>query len=113
MAITIYLTFDTSNENAHMVAMLVYVIEKTEPDPIINNNKELLHAGFSMTQIIGERSRVRTRRDVRSIQSVDFEYDTPSSLQTTEGHWFRKEFGSVWSLPQEYKNIALFKLGLL
>ena len=71
-----------------------------------------MHTGFSMTQIIGERSRVPRRRNIRSIQSDNFEYDTPFSLQTTEGHWFRKEFGNVWSLPQEYKNIALFKLGL-
>ena len=49
VAITIYLTFETSNENAHMVAMLVYVIEKTEPDPIVNNNTELLHTGFPIT----------------------------------------------------------------
>jgi len=38
--------------------LLEYVIEKTEPDPIVNNNKELLHAGFSMTQAVGSRSRV-------------------------------------------------------
>ena len=88
------------------------MIEKTEPDPIVDNNKELLHAGFSMTQIIGERNRVPRRLNIWSILSNDYEYDTPSSLQTTEGHWFRKEFGNVWSLPQEYKNIALFKLGL-
>ena len=44
--------------------LLEYVIEKTEPDPIVNNNKELLHAGFSMTQVVGSRSRVPRRRNV-------------------------------------------------
>eukprot|EP00984_Skeletonema_dohrnii_P024295 scaffold13403_cov120-Skeletonema_dohrnii-CCMP3373.AAC.2 len=92
---------------------LEYVIEKAEPDPIVNNNKELLHAGFPMTQVIGSRSRVPRRRNVRSIQSDDYEYDTPASLQTSEGHWFRKEWGNVWTIAQEDKDIALAKVGLV
>jgi hypothetical protein len=92
---------------------LEYVIEKTEPDPIVNNNKELLHAGFIMTQVIGSRSRVPRRRNVRSIQNDDYEYDTPASLQTNEGHWFRKEWGNVWTIAQEDKDVALAKVGLV
>jgi hypothetical protein len=92
---------------------LEYVIEKTEPDPIVNNNKELLHAGFIMTQVIGSRSRVPRRRNVRSIQNDDYEYDTPASLQTSEGHWFRKEWGNVWTIAQEDKDVALAKVGLV
>lgn len=93
--------------------LLEYVIEKTEPDPIVNNNKELLHAGFSMTQVVGSRSRVPRRRNVRSIQNDDYAYDTPASLQTSEGHWFRKEWSNVWAMAQEDKDVALAKLGLL
>lgn len=95
--------------------LLEYVIEKTEPDPIVNNNKELLHAGFSMTQVVGSRSRVPRRRNVApgTIQNDDYEYDTPASLQTSEGHWFRKEWSNVWAMAQEDKDVALAKLGLL
>jgi len=63
---------------------LVYVIEREESKPIVNNNRELLHAGFPMTQVLGSRSRVPRRRNVRSVQNDDYEYDTPASLQTTE-----------------------------
>ena len=91
----------------------MYVIEREEPVPIVNNNRELLHAGFPMTQVRGSRSRVPRRQNVQSAQSDDYEYDTPASLQTTEGHWFRKECANVWQIAQEDKDVALAKLGLL
>jgi len=60
-----------------------------------------------MTQVVGSRSRVPRRRNVRSVQNDDYEYDAPASLQTTEGHWFRKEHGNVWEIAQGDKDIAL------
>ena len=95
---------------------LEYVIEQSESEPLVNNNKELLHASFPMAQVIGSSStsaRVPRRRNVRSSQSDEFEYDTPASLQTSEGYWFRKECANVWALAQEDKDLALSRLHLL
>jgi len=88
---------------------LEYVIEQSEPEPLVNNNNELLHAGFPMTQVIGSTTtsaRVPRRRNVRSSQSDEYEYDTPASLQTSEGYWFRKECANVWALAQDDKDLA-------
>ena len=92
---------------------LEYVIEQSEPEPLVNNNKEHLHASFPMTQVIGSTmtsARVPRRRNVRSNQSDEYEYDTPANLQTSEGHRFRNECSSVWALAQDDKDLALSRV---
>ena len=79
--------------------MLEYVVEGGDnAKPIVQGNRDLVLTEFDdqMHQVYGSRTRVPRCRTVRSNMRQEFEYSLPrSDLQTTEGDWYRREFGNL------------------
>ncbi len=101
-----------------MLGVLEYIIEDGEvAKPLVQSNKDLILTGFdkNMHQVYGTRAHVPRQCLVRSSRMDDFEYSggTRSTLQTTQGEWYRKEYGNVWRLDDAMKNEALELAGSL
>jgi hypothetical protein len=82
-----------------------YIIEDGEDAKLlVQSNKDLILTGFdkNMHQVYGTRARVPRQRLVQSSRIDDFEYSegTRSTMQTTQGEWYRKEYGNVWRLDE-------------
>eukprot|EP00584_Thalassiosira_punctigera_P026082 CAMPEP_0172578128 /NCGR_PEP_ID=MMETSP1067-20121228/138579_1 /TAXON_ID=265564 ORGANISM="Thalassiosira punctigera, Strain Tpunct2005C2" /NCGR_SAMPLE_ID=MMETSP1067 /ASSEMBLY_ACC=CAM_ASM_000444 /LENGTH=298 /DNA_ID=CAMNT_0013370821 /DNA_START=195 /DNA_END=1091 /DNA_ORIENTATION=+ len=109
-ACAIYVQWYTQRE----LGVLEYVVEGgANAKPIISSNKDLIDAGFEMTQVYGSSVRVPRRRTVRSNQMSDFEYSgTRSSLQTSEGDWYRREYGNMYRLDVQLRDRAMDRAGL-
>ena len=62
-----------------------------------------------MHQVYGTRARVPRQCSVQSSRMDDFEYSegTRSTMQTTQGEWYRKEYGNVWRLDDAVQNETL------
>ena len=99
-----------------MIGILEYVIEGGDNAiPIVSSNNALIFAGFddSMYQVHGSRTRVPRRRTVRSNHMEDSLYLVArQSLQTTEGDWYRREYGNLWSMNAQIRDEAVGKAGL-
>ena len=91
---------------------LDYVIEASEPEPIVQPTQDLLLAGFEMTRVVGARARVPRRRNVRQQNRMN-DYSAPRlNLQTKEGDWFRKDFGNVYQMDEKVRNTGLEWIGI-
>ena len=98
-----------------VIGTLEYIVEGGEnTKPFVMSNDSLLLVGFDddMHQVLGTRVRAPRRRTVRSNQNDDFEYtSTRQSLQTTEGDWYRREYGNLWRMKDGIRDLAMEKLG--
>ena len=75
----------------------------------------LILAGFddNMNQVHGSRTRVPRHRTVQSNGTEDSLYSVArQNLQTTEGDWYRREYGNLWSMNVQIRDEALDKAGL-
>ena len=96
-----------------VVGVLEFVIY--ENPPIVQSNNDLVLVGFdeSMHQVHGSRTRVPRRRTVRSNCMDDFGLlPATVNLQTTEGDWYRKEFGNMWRMNTQVRDEAVEKASL-
>lgn len=92
-----------------VIGILEYIVEGGENVvPFVNSNSDLLLVvpDEHITQVIGANVRVPRRRNVRSTRMDEFEYTERENLQTTEGDWYRKEFGNMWSRLSESIHVA-------
>lgn len=94
-----------------------YRLDSDEPNPLVQSDIALLHAGFEMTQVVGRRAAVprsRTRTRTRRGNDIDDGLSRPRmNLQTREGDWFRKDFHNVYVIDDADKNKALAERLLL
>ena len=94
----------------NVIGVLEYVVEGGESAmPIIQSSADLILTGFTMHQVYGTSIRVPRQRSVRSNRMADFEYDTGArrTLQTTEGEWYRSEYGNRWRLDDQLRDKLL------
>ena len=77
--------------------------------PFVNNNRDLVLTDINgmVHQVMGRRVRVPRRRTVRSNQSDDFEYSQRPNLQTSEGEFFRREYGNIHRIDRQLRERAL------
>jgi hypothetical protein len=56
-----------------------------------------------------EQGELPRQRSVRSNRMDDFEYDTGArrTLHTTEGEWYRSEYGNQWRLDDQLRDKLL------
>lgn len=95
------------------VGTLEYKVEGGDnTKPFVVSNNSLLLAGFDndMHQVVGSRVRAPRRHTVRPNQYDDFEYTSRASLQTTEGDWYRREYGNVWRMKDGIRDMAMERL---
>ena len=86
--------------------------ENAKPFVVSNDGLLLVVNEGDMHQVLGSRVRAPRRRTVRSNQSDDFEYtSTRASLQTTEGDWYRREYGNLWRMKDSLRDLAMERLG--
>ena len=97
-----------------VIGVLEYVIEGGDnAKSIIQSNQDLILTGFDehMHQVIGRRTRAPRQRTVRSNRNEDFEYSsTRDNMQTTEGDWYRREYGNLWRMKEQVKDEAMEKV---
>jgi hypothetical protein len=92
------------------IGILEYEIEGGEnAKPLVNSNSSLICVvpNEQVVRVVGMNVRVPRRRRVQSNQMDDFEYSTRQSLQTTEGEWYRREFGNLYRLHDSIRDIAM------
>ena len=97
----------------NVVGVLDYVIDTNMP--VVQSNCEFVLAGFHdlMHQVHGSRTCVPTRRTVRSNYMDELGLLPPRvNLQTTEGDWYRREFGNMWRMNEKVRDQALDRAGL-
>jgi hypothetical protein len=93
-----------------VIGVLEYEIEGgANAMPLVNSNQYLLFVvpDEQVVRVLGMNVRVPRRRNVRSNQSDDFEYSARSSLQTSEGEWYRREFGNLYRLSDLIHDAAM------
>ena len=75
----------------------------------MKSNRDVILTDFDehMHQVFGSRTRVPCCRNVRSNQMDDFDYSQRINLQTSEGYWYRKEFGNLCRVNVEIHEDAL------
>ena len=99
-----------------VIGILEYVLAGGDNAmPIVSSNHALILAGFddNMNQVHGSRTRVPRRRTVRSNNTDDSLYSVAmQNLQTSEGDWYRREYGNLWSMNVQIRDEALDKAGL-
>ena len=81
----------------------------------MQSNSNLVYAGFDeyMHQVNGSRIWVPRQRTVRSNCMDDFGLlPERVNLQTSEGDWYRREFGNVWWMNAELIDKATERSGL-
>ena len=99
-----------------VIGMLEYVVEGgANAKPVVQrSNSTLLYAvpDEHINQVLGSRVRAPRQRTIRSNRMDDFDYSSArSNLQTTEGDWFRREFGNVWRLNESVRDMAIERIG--
>ena len=99
-----------------MIGILEYVIAGEDSAiPIVSSNSDLIYVGFddNMHQVHGSRTRVPRRRTIRSNRTENSLHSVArQSLQTTEGDWYRREYGNLWSMNVQVRDQAMDKAGL-
>ena len=77
--------------------------------PLVNRNSYSICVvpNEQIVRVVGMNVRVPRRRRVRSNQMDDFEYSTRQNLQTTEGEWYRREFGNLYRLSDSVRDEAM------
>ena len=98
-----------------VIGILEYVVEGGDNAiPIVSSNADLIHAGFddNMHHVHGSRTRVPRRRTFRSNRREEYRYVGRQSLQTSEGDWYRREYGNLWSMNIQVRNDAMGRVGL-
>lgn len=93
-----------------------YVVEGGDnAQPFVCSNATLLYTDFEeqMHQVVGSRVRVPRQRTIWSNRMDDYDYSgsTRLSLQTSEGEWYRKEFGNMWRMDKSVRDMAMERLG--
>ena len=81
----------------------------------MQSNNDLVLVGFdeSMHQVHGSRTRVPRRRTVKANRMDDFGLlPATVNLQTTEGDWYRKQFGNSWRMNTQVRDEAVEKSSL-
>ena len=82
-----------------------YVLEANPP--CVQTNCELVLADFDMHQVTGRVTCVPRTRSVRAHHMDAFgRLSSRSNLQTTEGDWYRREFGNVWQMDEQVRDKA-------
>ena len=99
-----------------VIGILEYVVAGGDNAiPIVSSNSDLIYVGFddNMHQVHGSRTRVPRRRTIRSNRTENSLYSVArQSLQTTEGDWYRREYGNLWSMNVQVRDQAMDKAGL-
>ena len=94
--------------------MLEYVLD--EYAAIVQSSCTLVYAGFDahMHQVSGISVRVPRRRTNRSNRMIDDGLlPATINLQTTEGDWYRKEYGNVYRMNADVRDDALDNTALI
>ena len=97
-----------------VVGVLEYVLD--EYAAIVQSSCTLVYAGFDahMHQVSGTCVRVPRRRTNRSNRMIDDWLLPPTiNLQTTEGDWYRKEYGNVYRMNADVRDDALDNTALI
>ena len=94
------------------VGVLEYVMYTGSP--VAQSNSDLVYAGFDeyTHQVHSSRIRVPRQRTVRSNCMDDFGLlPERVNLQTSEGDWYRRDFGNVWCMNAEVRDKATERAG--
>ena len=77
---------------------------------MVQSNNDLVLAGFDdgMHQVHGSRTQVPRRRTVRENRMDSFGLlPERTNLQTSEGDWYRREYGNLWRMDQQVRDEAM------
>ena len=91
---------------------LEYFVDGAHPYPFVNNYSTLVMTGFEMVQTVGVSVRVPQQRTVR-VRDDELGYAQPQyNLQTRAGDWLRSEFGNIYRMNDETRQVGIARCGL-
>ena len=91
---------------------LEYFVDGAHPYPFVNNYSTLVMTGFEMVQTVGVSVRVPRQRTVR-VRDDELGYAQPQyNLQTRAGDWFRSEFGNIYRMNDETRQVGIARCRL-
>ena len=89
-----------------------YVLDANPP--CVKTNCELVLADFDMHQLTGRVTRVPRSQTVLAHHMDIFGLlPNRSNLRTTEGDWYRREFGNIWQMNEHVGDKAMEAAGML
>ena len=77
-------------------------------------NSELFLSDFDMHQLTSRVTRMpRTRTMWAHYMYIFGLLPNRSNLQTTEGDWYRREFGNIWQIDEQVRDKVMEAAGML